>query len=267
MLNLRIHRRAGSVHTVNIVRAPPVDFDPINMGFTDNVCSRKLRKAKQHEGATMNSALRIATAAGLAASLAASTPAVAADSGLYVGAGVGYASTDIKDDSLFVAGATASTLTTDDNSTGWKLFGGYRFNKYFGAEFGYVDLGKFSATRNVTAPAVGAVSADIKASGWTLDGIGSLPIGADFSLYGRLGVIFSETKASAAASGAVVFPPGVSPDQKASEANIKMGLGAQYDISQFFVRAEWERYFSLGKSNTTGQGDINLFSVSAGIRF
>src|SRR3954471_8968815 len=34
----------------------------------------------------------------------------------------------------------------DDSDTAFRVFGGYNFNKNFGAELGYADLGKFTAS-------------------------------------------------------------------------------------------------------------------------
>jgi len=63
----------------------------------------------------------------LALILAVASPAALA--GGYVGAGVGQAYTKVKDVDL------------SEDATGWKVFAGYNFLKYFGVEASYVDFG------------------------------------------------------------------------------------------------------------------------------
>lgn len=60
-----------------------------------------------------------------------------ADSGLYIGAGLGQFNVEV--DNLDDAGDVASGFDGDDTS--WKIFGGYRFNPYFGVELDYIDFG------------------------------------------------------------------------------------------------------------------------------
>ncbi len=58
-----------------------------------------------------------------------SVAAPAAFAGGYVGAGVGQAYTEVKD------------IDLSEDTTGWKIFGGYNFLKWFGVEASYVDFG------------------------------------------------------------------------------------------------------------------------------
>ena len=44
----------------------------------------------------------------------------------------------------------------DDNSAGFKVFGGYRFNKWFGLEAGYYDFGDFDEDLDPPNPGGGA---------------------------------------------------------------------------------------------------------------
>ena len=206
----------------------------------------------------------------LAVSVAGVSSANAADTntGFYVGAGAGYSRVKFNDNAFAVAGATASSLSKDESDTGFKLFGGYQFNQNIGVELGYVDLGRFNATRTVTAPAAGTVATNIRTSGGFLDLVGTLPLQNNFSLLGKVGAIYSETKASLATTGAVALVAGVNRNPKENETNFKLGLGAQYDFTKTVgLRAEWERFFKLGKTNTTGEGDVDLYSLNLIIRF
>ena len=51
------------------------------------------------------------------------------DPGFYVGAGVGQSKIEADD------------INFDEDDTGFKVFGGYQFNKYFAVELAYIDGG------------------------------------------------------------------------------------------------------------------------------
>src|ERR1041385_8616108 len=79
--------------------------------------------------------------------------------GWFAGISAGQSSADIdSSSSLRILGAPASTLSSDDTDTGFRLYGGYRFNRHLAVEIGYADLGTFTATRSINPPGVpGAV--------------------------------------------------------------------------------------------------------------
>jgi len=124
--------------------------------------------------------------------------------GCYVGLSVGQSRVTIEDSAVTVLGATASSFSKDETDTGFKLYAGYRFNRHFALEGGWTDLGSFRATRNVTAPAVGSLSAEIEASGFHFDAVGILPL-QQFFLFGKLGLMYATTETSRSSTGAVVL--------------------------------------------------------------
>src|ERR1039458_4695860 len=102
---------------------------------------------------------------GLAALAVIASPfAVADDSGWYGGGNIGQSratNDDARDTSSLVGqGATATSITDDNRHSGYKLFGGYKFNRNFALEGGYFDLGRFSYTAT-TVPA-GTLNGNIK---------------------------------------------------------------------------------------------------------
>jgi len=99
------------------------------------------------------------------------TPAAAQDAGWYIGGAYGMTSID--------AGGLG-TVTIDDGDSGFKLYGGFQFNKFLGAEVGYVDFGSF--------PATAGSSGNLSATAYTLAAVGTLPLGESFALYGKAGV-------------------------------------------------------------------------------
>ena len=80
----------------------------------------------------------------------------AGGSGGYGGINIGQSVADIDhgriNSGLLSGGFTTTAITDDKRDTGYKLYGGYQFNKYFALEAGYFDLGKFEFTAT-TVPA------------------------------------------------------------------------------------------------------------------
>jgi OOP family OmpA-OmpF porin len=209
---------------------------------------------------TTSHALRLLTLAGLAPLLAA--PALAQQDGYYYGGlSVGRSRIHVDEGRMTtdligsVPGSIA--IASDRNDTGYKLFGGYQFNRSFGVELGYFDLGKFGFTSTTTAPN-GTVEGQLKVRGINLDLVGAMPLTERFSVLGRIGVTNARTRSSFAGTGAVtVTDTGTS----RRDTNLKVGAGLQYAFSpSFIVRGEVERYRI---NDTLGEhGHVNLMSVS-----
>ena len=219
--------------------------------------------------ATRASAFRhtlASTAISLTAFAAISSPsAMAADPGWYVGGNIGEAKSLIDDEqiaeSLLGAGYSATSIDEDDNHVGYKLFGGYQFNRNFALEGGYVDLGKFGFDAN-TSPS-GSLNGDIEINGLNFDAVGIFPFTDKFSAFGRAGLIYAKSKDSFTGSGAVVV---LDSNPSKREANYKAGVGVEYDFTPAFgMRVEAERYRI--NDAVGNDGDIDLISVGALYRF
>lgn len=169
-------------------------------------------------------------------------PAMAQDSYYYGGLGVGQTRVRIDDvrvaESLVGAGLGTSAVAHDERHTGYKVFGGYQFNRYFGVELGFFKLGTHGFTATTTPP--GTLQGQFKAQGANLGVVGTWPITDRFSLLGRAGVQYARTRANVTGTGAVVV---ANPTPSDREANAKIGLGVQYELSRaVFVRGEVERF-------------------------
>ncbi len=187
--------------------------------------------------------------------------------GLYVGGGIGAAVLPFDEDDFLQVPGTTSAVTSEEGSFAFKAFVGYRFHQNFALEAYYADFGDFWFQRNVTFPVGGTRRADIKSSGWGIDALGIFPLPRQWSLFGKLGALYSTTKTSYTATGAVGFAPGTNLNPERSEWNFKVGFGGQYDINRnFAVRAEIETYFDVG-NNLTGEGNITMLSISMVGRF
>jgi len=203
---------------------------------------------------------------GLAAlAMIASPLALAGNLGWYGGINIGQSRATIDDaritSGLLGGGFATTSISNDDRDTGYKLFGGYQFNKNFALEGGYFNLGKFGFTAT-TVPA-GTLNGNIKLQGVNLDAVGILPITDKFSAFGRLGVNYADATDSFTGTGFVKVPD---PNPSERAANLKIGAGIQYDFTQALgVRAEAERY---GVNDAVGnRGDVDLISVGLVYRF
>lgn len=148
-------------------------------------------------------ALALASTVALLAS-----PAVLAQA--YVGLGIGSADID--------ASCTGAT-SCDTSSTGGKLFGGFKFMPNLAAELHYFNYGKAKAS------GPGAVSGEIKATGWG----GGVAYGGEFAPQWlgvvRLGVARNEADVSGTVGGFT------SADSKTSTQPYG-GLGVGYAVSK-----------------------------------
>jgi OOP family OmpA-OmpF porin len=198
---------------------------------------------------------------GLAALAAIASPLAAADdpAGVYVGANIGQSRATIDNaritSSLLGGGFSTTSITDDDRDTGFKIFGGYQFNRNFALEGGYFDLGKFGFMAN-TVPA-GTLSGSMRLRGVNLDLVGMLPITGKFSAFGRVGMNYAEARDSFTGTG---FVNVLTPSPGKRDTNLKYGLGVQYNFTPALgMRLEGERY--RVNDAVGNRGDIDLLSV------
>jgi OOP family OmpA-OmpF porin len=188
-------------------------------------------------------------------------PAMAQNaSGPYVGLSAGAAEARVDENrvatSLLGQGFTAANVSSDQRSTGYKLFGGWQFNRHLAVEAGYFDLGR--STFSATALPAGSLTGAFKVRGFNADVVGLLPFTDRLSGLARVGLSRAETKSSFAGGGGVtVASPGLSENAN----NVKVGVGLQYAVgSRMIVRGELERYRI---ADTLGRrADVELASVS-----
>lgn len=193
----------------------------------------------------------------------AASSAQATDTGFYVGGSFGqskvndFNGADIDAELLAGYGLTSST-STDDTDTGWKAFAGYRFSKHLAVEGAYTNLGETTANTVITAPGAGTINTTLEAGGLTVSALGILPLGSNFSLFGRLGVNFwnIDVTATGAGSGGAA-----SASDNDDGTDWVYGVGAAYSINKnLSLRGEWERY-------DFGDGDVDLLSAGVSWSF
>lgn len=149
----------------------------------------------------------------------------------------------------------ATTIGNERQDTAYRLFGGYQVNRNIAVEGGYFNLGKFTYAAN--AP-TGTLNGQYEVEGLHLDLVGTAPLTDKFSLLGRIGMQYANTRDafSGTAVGAAVNS---SPSQR--ETNLKVGVGMQYAFTpNVTLRGEAERYRL--RDGVGNLGDVNVFSMS-----
>jgi len=161
----------------------------------------------------------------------------------YIGAGAGLTNLNVCDD-LTATGAT----TCDDEDTGLKIFGGYKFNPNFAIEGAWIDLGEVSASD-------GVVNVAAEVDGFQIAAVGMFPINPKFGIFGKVGVFMWDVSATASA-------PGFGSAQASDDGNdIMFGAGVNWNLTtRFGLRAEWERFDIDGD-------DVDFISIGAQFNF
>lgn len=178
--------------------------------------------------------------------------------GGYAGLGFGQSSVDIEVDTS-LSSLAGVTTTVEDSDTSFKLFAGYNFNDNFGVEVAYQNLGEMSVRYE---DSVDFILDTWEASALSVAGIGYLPINESASVFGKFGLARWDLDAAETSS-----IPGVAGGVSESGIDPLFGLGFQYTVGNVALRAEYERYMSLGDAQTTGESDVDVIGVSAALRF
>jgi opacity protein-like surface antigen len=144
--------------------------------------------------------------------------------------------------------------TCDNSKLAGKVFGGYKFNKYVGAEGALVYLGTASADGTFLAI---PTTADAYAGGLELAATGTIPVTDEFGVTGKLGGLFWGVRSET----------GLGFDRDDTGVSFAMGAGLKYDITKHVgIRLEWERFWQVGNS-TIGESDIDMFTIGGLYRF
>ena len=131
--------------------------------------------------------------------------------GFYAGAGAGQSFVD--------------EGTYDDEDTAFSVFGGYQFNRWFGLETGYADLGQLEP---------GIAGVDLEASSAYLTAVGTVPFTDKFSGYAKAG--FQRWDLDSAI-------PGLAGTADDNGTDPTYGVGLQYRFNDAVaLRGEYSRF-------------------------
>jgi OOP family OmpA-OmpF porin len=166
----------------------------------------------------------------------------------FVGASIGQSDVDEE----ITAGLINSGPQVDSKDNAFKVFGGYMFNRHFGVEGAYVDLGEVSYSGSFFGSPV--TGGKVETTGFNVAALGSYPVTEEFSVFGKIGLFIWEAEASDT-TGGVPF------SEKTDGTDISFGLGLNNQFTRNLgVRAEWERF-------KLDEADADLISVGIVWRF
>lgn len=214
--------------------------------------------------------------AALAAVLAGT--AHAADTGFYVGGGIGQSkySDDLGNQvRQAYVGHTGFAVTavdlTDDADTAYKIFGGYRFLPWLGVELAWNDLGE-ARSHYVLHSLVPLTNADAildgryQVKGTSLTVFGELAFNDTFSGIARVGVFDANVdyvETGLQASGEPWYFK--APDDSSTKTTI--GLGVNWRVTpNVDLRLDYDRYHDIGRRfalNETGNGRFDYIDVAS----
>ena len=141
---------------------------------------------------------KIAIVALLTATAFFASPAVAADTGFYLG--FKFGSVNYGYDNV-----------SNNSQAGYGLLGGYSLNDYFAMEAEFNRLGGFDSATGT-----------IKGRSFGFSGVGSLPLSPEFSLYGKMGIASTTLDDTA--------KPGYSGNYTYTNTGLTIGFGGQFNI-------------------------------------
>lgn len=184
--------------------------------------------------------------------------------GWYLGGNLGKSDSDMDDarttQDLLGTGYSVTGVDDDKTDTGYKLFGGYQFNRYLGLEAGYFDLGEASFTANVvpTGSALpGTFGGTTQVKGYFLDLVGSVHFNDKLSAFARVGANHARPQERFTGTGSV---PLTSYSSSEWDTNVKYGVGLQYAFTpSWALRLEGERYRI--QDGVANRDDINFISL------
>ena len=162
-----------------------------------------------------------------------------AGSGLYVGAGGGFAHNED-----FAKAPAVPFTNRDRGHAAWKAFVGYSFSRFFAVQASYENLGEMSVITPIGRTAV-------RERGYNFDGVINVPLTEQLSIFGEAGAARFHTRTDTAGYIARKWN-GYHPDY---------GAGVQYDFTQHVaLRGEWQEF-------RIPHNDTQLYSGSLVFRF
>jgi len=159
-------------------------------------------------------------------------PVFAEDMHMYLGVRAGQAKTSID-----------NVVLSTDNPTAYGVLIGHTFSSALAVEAEYLNLGEIRAG-----------TGSVETTGISVSGVASLPLGDQFSLFGKLGYAMLSSKPSGSFIGA---------DAKSDD--VTYGFGGQFNMGPTTgIRLGWDKYKI---EDGTFTGDISLMSVGGVFKF
>ena len=155
--------------------------------------------------------------------------------GVYLGGSWGQAAYEIE----------GGMARADAEDSGYKLYGGYRVNRWFGAEAAFTDL----LDGHETVP---GYEFDVAVRYGSVAAVGLLPVHPRLELWAKLEAAFW--------SADLILDDGLDDPIDRSDTGTDLGYGIGFDwypLPRFGVRGEWQR-FDLGEVESLGYLSVGL---------
>lgn len=157
----------------------------------------------------------------------------------YVGAAIGnsWQSATLDADEVF-----EEVTNLSENSTGWKIFGGFKGQSFFGLEGGYRDLGEIKTT-------VSDHEFSSDTNGWDVEAIGHIEVSI-IDIFAKAGAFFWKTTSAWS---------DIAEDE--SGTSFLWGLGAGVSLGPVGIRLEWE------SMEVKSMDNLSMLSLGATLGF
>jgi opacity protein-like surface antigen len=157
---------------------------------------------------------------------------------------------------------------TKDSDIGYQAAFGFRFSRYFAAEIALAQYGDLTTTVRADVIDNGdAIPVSLKLNfsvgGPVISGIGVVPFGDKFELYGRAGMLFASSER--AVSSRVDGEPNSFGSAKSDSTELVLGLGFAWHINQMYsIRGEYQKIDGIGE-DTGGAQSEDMTSATVGL--
>jgi OOP family OmpA-OmpF porin len=166
---------------------------------------------------------------------------------------------------------TSTTGTFDAEDTSYGFVVGWRMSEHLALEGGYMDLGDVSyrdtseGVFDGTSPETWQQNIDSGTSGIQLSALGILPLSYRWEVYGRGGVLISNSTES------VFITDGIGSEKlrgTKSGFDFLAGVGVSFSIAEIYnLRLEYQRVFDAGDDATLDAADVDLATLNVTVSF
>lgn len=185
--------------------------------------------------------------------LLASAPAYAADSGAFMGVGVGQMNTEVDD--LFGSG-----YEFDENDTAFKLFAGYKFFPWLSVEGAYVDGGNPGISGDDGAGSSARLNIEVQSLVASV--VFSQRLGDNLEVFIKPGIAYWDAKTTARYTDPMGSGSGSESDDGAA---FFLGGGVAFNFSENFgMRLEYEWFEVAPEYDDYSEEFVQTYDATAG---
>ena len=193
--------------------------------------------------------------------------AQAADSGLYLGGSLGAVHSELGADfkNHLSSGFGSASLSEDNNDGAFRALLGYQLNRNLAIEAAWGDYGSVDGKANTTLP-LGRVRTERETSAFTLDVVGTLPLGERLDLTGKVGAAFWQIDTQ---TTTILPVSSVASTRQSDQSGIAphYGIGLQYRVSDSARLTVDIEQFHAGKNGDTGRSAVTTVFAGFKINF